>query len=481
MNYQLYVNGNCINGHGKRIVVVNPATGKDIASFLGADKEQTELALIAAQDSFHMWSELSINERIEWILKLRNACRKRREGLVDLLSCEVGKTRPEAERDVDSFLSSADFYIEEAKRIYDLGLPDYQAKRGEMFHFVINRPVGVTVGHLAWNWPLHNMGLKMWPALASGCTCVIKPSSNTPLTAMVVGSIAEGIGLPAGVMNIVVGPSFEVGKYLNESRIPRLISLIGSSVVGRQVAAQAATSIKHFSFELGGNAPCIIMPDANLEDAVNFIVGRKTFNCGQGCANVNRVYVHSSQHDRLIVLLEGKLRAKNVGWGSGYESAMGPMIDINARNRVLALVEQAVKQGAKRVYGGMIPDNLPEELTDGAFITPCLLDDVKDEMDIANTEIFGPVISVLSFDSFDDVLKRANNTEYGLSSYVFTHDSRVIAKASESLEFGEVMVNLAGDGIQLPHCGIKESGIGCDRSKWSLDDYLVIKRVSVQP
>lgn len=481
MEYELYINGGCVQGEGAEMTVINPASGCEIARVKGADKRQVKAALEAAETAFPSWARCSIQERINWMYKLRDACKKRRDGLIRLLMMEVGKSWAEASRDVDSFLDSALFYAEERKRIYDIGIHDWTNNRGEAFHSVNMYPIGVAVGHIAWNWPLHNLGLKLWPAMVSGCTCILKPSSSTPLSGMLVGAIAEEIGVPAGVFQIVVGPADEVGLYLNESRIPRLITLIGSSEVGRQVMKQASTSIKRFSFELGGNAPCIIMPDADLECAADFIVQRKTFNCGQGCANVNRVFVHRDVHNRLINMLEERLSRVRVGWGEGYESAMGPMINTAARDQILTVIRHAEEQGAIRLFGGRIPGNLPEHLQKGAFITPCLLDAVNDEMEITNVELFGPVISVLQFDTFEEVVRRGNQTQYGLSSYLFTHDSRIIAKAADELAFGEVMINAPSDGIFLPHGGIKESGIGCDRSRWSLEEYFVIKRVSIRP
>jgi len=244
---------------------------------------------------------------------------------------------------------------------------------------------------------------------------------------------------------------------------------------------QASTSIKHFSFELGGNAPAIIMPDADLEKVAKLIAVRKLRSSGQACSSVNRVFAHQSVHDRLMELLIQHFRQMNVGWGKDMPDAMGPQIDRATRDKLLQLVDRTVSEGARLVCGGGIPRGLPAHLKDGAFMMPTILDNVMDEMHICNTEVFGPVLPVLTFRDLDDVIARANRTDYGLASYLFTHDARVIAKGLEELDFGEVYVNATTRGIFLPHIGIKESGVGCTNSKWSLQEFFHLKRFSIVP
>ncbi|MFZ7103101.1 MAG: aldehyde dehydrogenase family protein [Peptococcaceae bacterium] len=475
----MYINGRCVEGQGAPIDVINPATGKIITTIRAASEEQAEEALRAAKASFKSWSCASINERVGWMNKLKEACLAEREEFVDILAQEGGKSYSEAGSDFDSFIGYLGYYGEEVKRVYDTGLPEYGGHR-DTFHIVMKRPLGVVVGHLAWNMPMSNVGLKLSPSLASGCTCVLKPSTSTPLASLKVGEIAERIGVPAGIFNMVTGPAGIIGKYLNASKIPQLISLIGSSAVGIEVMNQAATSIKRFSFELGGNAPAIIMPDADLEKTIKFVAARKVRISGQGCANINRIFIHESIHDQFVEQLVEQVKDIPVGWGKDMPNAMGPMIDMKARNRMLDLVKDSVARGAKLLCGGIIPE-LPEQLKEGSFFTPAVLDKVTDDMPIANQEIFGPIYAILTFNDLDDVIARSNNTTYGLSAYVFSHDARVMGRCAEELEFGEIQVNMPGAGPNMPHIGIKESGIGCDRGLWSLDEYFNIRRFSVKP
>jgi len=477
--FEQYINGRCVDGKGAAFDVVNPATEEVIASVGAADELQTIEALEAAQEAFKGWSRTSINERIAWIVRLRDAFLAESETVVDLLAREAGKSYPEAAGECKAAVAMLNFYAEEIKRVYGTILPDHVSKPGEVLHLVQRYPVGVTVGHLAWNFPMQNAALKLAPSLASGCTCVLKPASNTPLATLYLGMIAEKIGFPKGVFNIVAGPSSVVGRTLNESKIPRLIGLIGSSDTGRHVLSQASTSIKRFSLELGGNAPAVVMPDVDLESTAAYMVTRKTAPCaGQGCANINRIYVHASVHDKFVDLLLQNIQKVKVGWGRELSNAMGPLIDKAARDRVLELIGDATDKGARLLFGGKIPEDLPV----GSFIMPTLLDNAQDNMRVCHEEIFGPVLVVYTFDSLDEVIARANDTDYGLNSYLFTYDSRVIARVHEEFGFGEVEVNNPGrsGGIDLPHVGIKESGVGCDRSKWSLEPYLWMRRLSIR-
>jgi succinate-semialdehyde dehydrogenase/glutarate-semialdehyde dehydrogenase len=475
----MYINGKMVEGKGAEFSVVNPATGKVIKTLRAADESQAEEALQAAQASAKSWGALSINERVGWMNKLCDALLAQKDQLVDIIAQE-GKSYAEASGQINSFVDYMKYYAEEVKRVYDTGIPEYGAARGQSYHTVIRRPLGVVVGHLPWNSPISLLGVKLAPAMASGCPCVLKPSISTPLASIRLAEIAEEIGLPAGVFNLVCGPASIIGKYLNESKIPQAVTMVGSSEAGLEVMQQAATSIKRFSFELGGNAPCIIMPDADMDDVIPWMVSRKVFFTGQGCANVNRIFIHESLHDDFVPRLTERVKKIQIGWGKETPNVMGPLINVKNRDNMLNLIDKTVEQGAKIIFGGM-PKDLPKDLKDGAFILPTVLDGCTDDMDIAECEIFGPVYAIYTFKDIDEVIARANNTKYGLSSYVMTHDLRVIAKCIEDLEFGEVDVNMPGLGPNLPHVGIKESGVGCDRSLWSLDEYYSIRRISIRP
>lgn len=474
-----YINGKVVIGKGEPFDVVCPATDEVIETLNAADLEQTQEALEAAQAAFPAWSKLTIQQRNAWIYKLSDAFYAERETLADLLAKEVGLSYPEAQKEVTSGLNDIiKFYCEEVKRVYGTIIPDQVTKPGEVYHLIQYDPVGVTVGHIPWNHPITLGANKIGAALATGCTCIIKPSSSTPLATLYLGVIAEKINFPKGVLNILAGPSNVVGKALNESDIPRLIGVIGSTETGHAVVDQSSNSIKHYSFELGGNAPCIVMPDADFESAADYIISRKVFACGQGCSNINRIYVHEDAHDKLVEMLYQRLCQVKVGWGKELGEAMGPQVKKDHRDFLLDLIKDAVDKGAKVVYGGRIP----ESLTKGNFIMPTLLDNMQDDMRITHEEVFGPIFPIYTFSDVDDVIKRANDTTYGLAAYVYAHDSRVVFKCSQELQFGMIYVNNpTNSGVYLPHVGIKESGISCDRSKWSLEPYYFMRRISIRP
>lgn len=479
---KLYINGKCVEGKGPELDIICPATGEVIETIRTASEEQADEALQAAQKTFYGWSHLSLNERIGWMMKLRDECLAEQETIIDLMAREGGKSYTEAGNDFKSFINYFGFYSEEAKRVSGSDIVEMGAARGASFNALIKRPVGVVVGYLAWNMPASNIGLKMCPSMASGCTCVLRPSTQTPLAALKIGELAEKIGLPAGAVNILTGSANVIGKRLSSSTIPAMISVIGSSAVGREVMAQGNTSIKKYSMELGGNAPCIIMPDTDVDVAAKFVANRKVRISGQGCANINRIFIHESMHDEFVEKLVALVREIQVGWSKDMPKAMGPLINVGARNRMLDLVQDAVDHGAKLLYGGVIPE-LPDELKNGAFFVPAVLDGVKDDMRVAVEEVFGPIYSIMTFKTLDEVIERANNTELGLTGFLFTHDARVIGRCVEDLQVGELQINSPAGfaNVNMPHIGIKQSGLGCDRGAMSLEEYYDVRRIAIQP
>jgi succinate-semialdehyde dehydrogenase/glutarate-semialdehyde dehydrogenase len=474
---QQYIDGELVDGLGKPFDVINPATDEVIASVGSADSAQTEKALSAAQRAFETWSKTSVGERISWLLKLREACLAEREKSVELISKESGRPYPAACGDFDWCMGSFYYYAEEAKRIQGISFPAVTSPYGASYHIVERRPLGVVVGHLAWNYPLGNAGLKIGPSVVSGCCCIIKPSSKTPLATLYLGVIAQRIGFPPGVLNIVAGHSSVVGKTLNISSIPSMITLIGSRETGLQIMRESLTSVKKFSFELGGNAPVIVDEDADIKQTSAAIVAKKVGFAGQTCVNYNRIYVHEKIYPALCKAVEEELSKVVLGKWKDPGYVMGPLIDCDARDYMLDLIADAVNSGARLVMGGEVP----KKFSKGSFMTPALLVDVNDTMRVSTEEIFGPIIPLQSFSDFDEVLKKANNTIYGLSSYYYGHDARRIAKAFEELRAGEIFINGCPGIEQAPHAGVKQSGIGCDKSKWSLEEYLDFKYLAMIP
>ena len=480
MNTKMYIGGRMVEGDGQPIDVINPTDGSVIATVNGASAAQAEEALQAAKAAFPWWSSRSVEERISWMQKIQAEMVKDQALLAEIDAMETGKPYKNAIGDTMAGYGVMNFYGEEAKRVFGTSISDKGTADHGMYHVVERRPRGVVVAHLAWNYPLANFGMKLAPAMASGCPVILKPSSQTCLASMHLGEICERIGLPAGVVNIVVGKSEVVGKTLNQSKIPSMITLIGSSATGVQVMQEGSTSIKNYSLELGGNAPAIINRDCGdeLEAIARNIVATKCSNSGQDCTDYNRIYVHESLYDRFIELVAERMDHVTVGpWKTEGEIVMGSMINFEARDRMIRLCEEAVAEGATLVKGGGIPAGLEA----GAFFTPALLINVKESMRVCREEIFGPIIAVQSFSDLDTVLKQAVDTDLGLASYYWGHDARDIAKVFETFESGDVFINGASGNIFTPHVGIKQSGLGCDQSQWSLDEYYVLKRISMRP
>ena len=475
--YKQYINGKLVDGNGKKLDVYNPATDELIDTVGCADVEQTKEALKAAEEAFKTWSVTSVNERAAWLYKLKEACTKERDTLIDLVSAESGRPYPAACGDVDWLLTSLSYYAEEAKRVDGAVMPPLHVGGKLNYQVITKQPIGVTVGHLAWNYPLGNASVKLAPAIASGCTCIIKPSSETPLATLYVGKIAESIGFPKGVLNILAGPSSEVAKTLNESKIPRMVTLIGSYETGLKIMEQGAGSLKKYSMELGGNAPVVVMPDADLDDTAANIVAKKVGFAGQTCVNYNRIYIHESIYEIMCEKIAAELSKVKLGKYKDEGYVMGPLINREARDRMLDLIEEAKSQGATLVMGGEVP----EDFKVGCYMTPALLRDVKDTMRVSKEEIFGPIIPIQPFSTLEEAIEKSNDTIFGLSAYFFGHNTKEMSQYFEGVRAGEIFVN-GGIGSEFaPHAGAKQSGIGCDKSKHSLEEYYDIKFLSMIP
>jgi len=471
-NLKQLIGSNLISGEGKEIEVYNPSNGELLTKVKGATPSQALKALDEANKAFVSWSKTTLQEREKVIRNFIAVLDKNKETLINLLIQETGKPLPNAEYDVQMLPNCLDFFIEEAKRDKGDILPDWE---GAHANFTIRKPLGVVVGYFAWNFPLLNLGYKLGPILASGCTCVMKPSSKTPLCSMLVGQLAKEAGVPSGVINIIVGPGSSISKVLSSSSIPKMLTLIGSSNTGRKIIEQSSTSIKHFSLELGGNAPVIVMKDADVKAAALSISDLKYGNAGQVCVNANRVFVHKNIKDEFIN--EVKTYAESLVLGSGDQGDnifMGPCVSKEAQNHMQELVEDAVSKGAKLIYGGHIPNR------EGYFFEPTILDNVDSSMDVYSQEIFGPIMPIIEFNDESNVVELANDTDCGLAAYLFTNDLKMAMKVSKEIDSGSVCVNDVYYHFSLPHGGCKESGVGKDCSTLSLAEYSYVQRISVK-
>ncbi|NIJ45319.1 succinate-semialdehyde dehydrogenase/glutarate-semialdehyde dehydrogenase [Wenyingzhuangia heitensis] len=469
----LYINGQLNPAtNNTTFEVICPGTEKIIATISWATKEDTLKTLKSAQEGFENWSQLPISERVSWMSKLRSKLLEKADTLRTAIVHEMGKTWEGSEEDITSITNSLQFYADEIQKIEDLDIKD---KEGTHKHTVIKQPLGVAVAFLAYNFPLLNLGFKLGPALAAGCSIILKPSEFSPISAYLIGEICEEINFPKGVINVICGDLENVGIPLCESTIPQLITMIGSTKTAQKLIEQSSkTSIKQYSMECGGNAPFIVCEDANLENAINIGSILKTANTGQICVAPNRFYVHESVIDTFISGMKAKFENTKVGFGKENKPDMGPLANKASVTRMVNTVAKAIAQGGEIITGGKAIN------TPGYFFEPTAIKINNPKAEILTHEVFGPIALIVPFKTKEEVLQWANNTDAGLASYVFTENNETQKYFSEKLAFGEVQINGVKYDIYLPHGGIKNSGIGVDCSEFALEDYLIRKRISIQ-
>lgn len=462
------INGKCVEGKGRTQTVYNPATGDVLVEFLAVDAAQCEEVLEAAETAFHSWKKVSIQEKEACIMAFREELIEKKEELVALLMLETGKPLGNATYDYDMLIDCLQYFNEENKRLCGKVIPNAS---GSHLNIIEHVPLGVVVGYLAWNFPILNLGYKLGPILASGCTCILKPSSVTPLTSMKIGEMAQK-HFPAGVVNIIAGPASTIAPILNSSPYPKMMTMIGSSNAGKNVIKESADYLRHYSLELGGNAPAVIMKDADVEKAGFFVCDLKYGNAGQVCVSPNRVFVHRDVLDEYVAYVKDFAEKIVLEVGDDSERVlMGPIATKEAMEDMVSFVADATSKGATVVSGGKATGT-------GYFFEPTVLLNVTSEMNVYKQEVFGPIMSIVPFDDYDDIIALANDTEYGLAAYLFTNDLGKAMTISEGIDAGSVSVNEPLYAYNLPHGGLKESGVGKDCSIYSLEEYYYVKRRS---
>ncbi len=470
-SFAMLVNGQSVNTD-QTFPVVNPETEEVIAHVPEVDASTVEGALAAAERAFQTWSRMPLAERQPIILNYADLLEQNRDAIIDLLVAETGKPIDNAEYDFGMLTTCLRFFCDEAARIDQQVIPDPD---GKFLNYTLRQPLGVVVGYLAWNFPLLNLGYKLGPVLAAGCTAIVKPSALTPLATLKCAELLTEAGVPGGVVNVISGTNYDVTQPLLESHIPALFTMIGSTSAGVNCMRSACSNVKHFSVELGGNAPVLVYDDADVEAAAASIVGLKFANTGQVCVSPNRCFVHQRVYEAFLDAAIERASKIVLGAGRGEGPRMGPMLTAKDRDRVLELVRAAEQDGARIVCGGKIPDQPAK----GYFLEPTILRDVRPTMRLSYEEIFGPVLPVIPFADTDDEIAMANDTEYGLAAYVFTGGLQRGLRAARDIQAGSVCVNEVHYSVELPHGGVKQSGVGKDCSRYSLEEYLTLKRVSV--
>ena len=468
---QAYIDGAWVDT-GARFPVTNPADGGRLVEVANCGPAEASRAIDAANRAFAAWRAKTAKERAAVLRKWFELMMAAQEDLAGLMTAEQGKPLAESRGEIAYGASFVEWYAEEGKRVYGDTIPAHAADKRIL---VLKEPIGVSAAITPWNFPNAMITRKCAPALAAGCTVVVKPAEQTPLSALALAELAHRAGFPPGVFNVLPADeqqSIAVGKALCDSPIVRKLSFTGSTQVGRILMAQSAPTLKKLSLELGGNAPFIVFPDADLDAAVEGALASKYRNTGQTCVCTNRFYAHAKIYDAFVEKLAAKAAQLKVGPGFEAGVQQGPLIDENALAKVEAHVADAVGKGAKVVTGGK------RHALGGTFYTPTVLANVTKDMLVAREETFGPVAPVFRFETDDEAIAAANSVEYGLAAYFYARDIGRVIRVAESLEYGIVGVNTGLISTEVaPFGGVKQSGIGREGSKYGIDEYLEIKYV----
>ncbi|GGC98476.1 NAD-dependent succinate-semialdehyde dehydrogenase [Pontibacillus salipaludis] len=469
----LFINGKWQSSiSGRSESVINPATHEKLTEVAWAGRTEAESAIQSASSAFHSWSKKTARERSEILYRTHELLLERVDRLSTILTMEQGKPLAEAKGEIRSAANFFLWYAEEANRLYGEWIPSsIPGKR----LLVKPEPIGVIAAITPWNFPSSMIARKLAPALASGCTVILKPAPETPLSAIELVSILAEAGVPDGVVNLVTGDALEIGSALMESRDVRLITFTGSTEVGKLLMKGSADTLKKLSLELGGHAPILVFEDANLERAASQTLASKFRNSGQTCICANRVYVHENVKERFIDLLQNKIRHLKAGNGLEKSVDLGPLINRQSLDKVQSHVEDAIQKGAKVLNGGA---PLQVDLS-GHFYSPTLLTKVTNDMKVMQEETFGPLLPLQTFIEEADVIHRANDTDYGLAAYLFTENLSRATRVSEALQYGIVGVNDVFPAVpEAPFGGIKQSGIGKEGGSLGIHEYVNIKYIS---
>ncbi|KAJ7554641.1 hypothetical protein O6H91_05G001800 [Diphasiastrum complanatum] len=464
------IGGKWMHAHdGRTLPVYNPATGELIINVPFMGEKETELAIDAAWDAFPSWSQKTALERSRFLYKWYELLVAKKEDLARLMTLEQGKPIKEALGEVLYGAGFVQLYAEEAKRVYGDIIP---ATLPDRRLFVLKQPVGVVGAITPWNFPLAMITRKVAPALASGCTVIVKPAELTPLTALAAAELALQAGIPPGVLNVVMGDAPQIGSALLESTKVRKITFTGSTAVGKKLMAGAAKTVKKVSLELGGNAPCIVFDDADIDVAVRGTLTSKYRNSGQTCVCINRVLVQDGIYDRFAEALKKAVLALQVGNGLDDGVTQGPLINEAAVKKVEAHVQDAVNKGANILTGGK------RHSLGSTYYEPTIIGNATEDMLIMREEVFGPVAPLIRFKTEEDAIRIANSTEFGLASYLFTENMSRGWRVAEALEYGMVGFNEGSISTEVaPFGGVKQSGLGREGSKYGIDEYLEMKYI----
>lgn len=468
----MYINGEWIGAKsGESYEVMNPATNELVSEVAYGNDEDAKSAIDAAHSAFASWSGTTANERSNYLYKLYHLMMEEKESLAKAITLEMGKPINESRGEVNIAAEYVLWYAEQAKRVY--GEIVAASSTNKRLH-VIKQPVGPVAAITPWNFPVSMLTRKIAPALAAGCTVVLKPASYTPSSAIRLFECIEKAGFPKGVANLVIGQSRSIGEEFTNNPLIRKITFTGSTSVGKKLMEAASKQVKRVSMELGGHAPFIVFEDADLEKAVNGVLISKYRNAGQTCICLNRLYVHRSIKDRFEAMLKEKVEQLKVGNGLDESTEIGPLVDQSAYEKVQEQVKDALDKGATLLTGGA-------SANEGTlFYKPTLLTDVTKEMVITTEETFGPVCPIYAFDTEEEAIQMANDSEYGLAAYYYTKNLGKAIRVGEKLEYGIIGVNDAvPTTVQAPFGGMKESGAGREGGHQGIEGFIEEKFMSI--
>ena len=471
----MYINGEWIKSD-KTLDVYNPATNEIVDKVYLVNKEKTEQAIQHAKEAFKKWSQKTAVERAQYLRAVANKIEENKEKFARTITLEMGKSIHNARYEVQSTIDYFNWFAEEGRRVYGDTIPASDPTKRLM---TIKQPVGVAAAITPWNFPLSMIARKFAPALAAGCTVILKPAPEAPLSAVELFKVFDEVGIPNGVVNLVLGDAEEIASAFMESRDVRKITFTGSTEVGKILIRQSADTVKKVSMELGGHAPFIIFEDADLDLAVEGLIKSKFASTGQQCVCPNRIYVHESIYDDFAERLKNKVLSLKVGNGLDESNDIGAIVSEKGLEKIHHHVSDAVNKGASIICGGK---RITEgECGKGIFYAPTVLGNVREEMIVVHEETFGPVIPLMKFSTEEEVIEKANHISYGLASYFYTNDLGRMYRVSERLEYGMVGVNDAAPFVvQAPFGGIKESGIGREGGYQGIEEYLETKFISVK-
>ena len=472
LKQQCYLDGRWSAADGGAVIdVINPATGQKLGTIPRMGTEETRRAIEAANHALPIWRAKTAKERSAILRRWFDLMMANQEDLAIIMTAEQGKPLAESKGEIAYAASFIEWFAEEAKRVYGDTIPGHTADKRIV---VIKEPIGVCAAITPWNFPAAMITRKAGPALAAGCTMVVKPATATPFSALALAELGERAGIPPGVFSVITGSAAAIGNEMTANPIVRKLTFTGSTEIGKQLMAQCAATVKKVSLELGGNAPFIVFDDADLDAAVEGAIASKYRNTGQTCVCTNRLMVQDGVYDTFVEKLSAAVAKMKVGDGLTGEFQQGPLIDMAAVAKVEEHIDDAVAKGARVVLGGK------RHQLGGSFFQPTILCDVTPQMLVAKEETFGPLAPIFRFSTDAEAIRMANDTEFGLASYFYTRDISRVWRVAEALEYGMVGINTGLVSTEVaPFGGMKESGIGREGSKYGIEEFIEVKYLCI--